>query len=59
MGEVQTTTLSTDNSSEKVNEHPNLVTEALHNFASYFPKNVQERVEVSHHFSLSNLKNGI
>ncbi|KAI3467532.1 hypothetical protein Pfo_024195 [Paulownia fortunei] len=45
MGEVQTTTLSTDTISEKVGGHPNLVSDALRNFVSYFPKKVRECAE--------------
>lgn len=46
MGEVQPTTLSTENPSEKSNGHPNLIAEALCNFTSYLSKNVGEYVKV-------------
>ncbi|KAH6809583.1 OBP32pep [Perilla frutescens var. frutescens] len=45
MGEVQTTTLSTENSNKKDDGHPNLITEALHNFSSFFSKNAGEYVK--------------
>ncbi|PIN05593.1 hypothetical protein CDL12_21864 [Handroanthus impetiginosus] len=46
MGGAQTTTSSTDNSGEKekFSKHPNLVSDALHNFVSCFRKKVDECV---------------